>query len=192
MMLSRVRKFNLLVYVVTLIFGLDLAALKLVHAETSNIPNPDALHSKVLEFNKDYLAGDFRTIFSMFPPRIFGDEAKKHGTTVEFALDLAAKEIGAKFAKQVKVFSYVVDDSHPRTVALTNGTNGTLLPSVSVLEILEKNKKVQLKSEVVAINEAGTWYLVPLAASWAYQGLVSSYPEYKGLKFESSSTELKD
>jgi hypothetical protein len=164
----------------------------IARSETPGISDPDALHQRVSEFTKAISDGDLHTFFTMFPPRIFSEEAKKHGTTPEVGIDLATKEIGEKMAKQGKIISYTIDDSRPRIVALENGTSGILLPIDEVELLIEKNKKVQIKSEALAIREGEIWYILPLAARWEFDVMREYYPEYKGIKIEASSTELKD
>ena len=176
----------------SLLVGVGLAMPVFAQADTANIPNAQALHVKAVDYGKDAMAGDLKSAFSMFPPRVFAEDAKKHGATVQQGIDLMAKEIGEQMAKQVKMISYAIDDAHPRTVALQDGKTGWLLPAEAVQLLLEKNKKVQFKFEVVAIYENATWYLMPLAQPWAYPALIEAYPEYRSIKIEKSATELKE
>ena len=169
-----------------------LAMSNIARSETLGIPDPDALHRRVTEFTNAISNGDLHTFFRMFPPRIFSEEAKKHGTSPEVGIDLATKEIGEMMAKQGKIISYTIDDAHPRIVTLENATTGILLPIDEVQLLIEKNKKVEIKSEALAIREGEIWYILPLVARWEFDVMRTYYPEYKGIKIESSSTELKD
>ncbi|MEM1297869.1 MAG: hypothetical protein AAGH68_01225 [Pseudomonadota bacterium] len=139
-----------------------------------------ALEDRVAVFQDDLLTRNMRGVLEIVPRRIMQHIAQQAGVTVGQVLNSAANQ-AEQLMGEVRIEGFDIDVAAASAHQTPTGTGYVLLPTQLVMET--KGKRIQLTSDILAIEEDSDWRLMRVSDLRQLEILRLVYPEFSGVTF---------
>lgn len=133
--------------------------------------------------------GDFAASLDVTPPALRAALARRFGITEAEMRTLVAEAMAPMMA-DVTFVSYEMDV--PGAAIRTTPDGGRtylMIPTTTVMDVKDAGR-VRVRSETLAIEEAGDWYLVRVQEAAQVTMLREVYPEFADVQFADGVTEF--
>jgi len=133
--------------------------------------------------------GDFAASLDVAPPALRAALARRFGITEAEMRALMAEAMGPMMA-EVTFVSYEmnVPGAAIRTTPV-GGRTYLLIPTTTVMDVKDAGR-VRVRTETLALDEAGEWYLVRVQEAAQVSILRELYPEFADVEFPEGVTDL--
>jgi len=132
--------------------------------------------------------GDFAASLDVTPPALRAALARRLGITEAEMRVLMAEAMGSMMA-DVTFVSYQMDVPGAAVRATpVGGRTYLMIPTTTVIDVKDAGR-VRVRSETLALEEAGDWYLVRVQEASQTDILREVYPEFADVQFPPGVTE---
>ncbi len=132
--------------------------------------------------------GDFATSLDVTPPALRAALARRFGIS-EADLRTAMAEAMGPIMAEVTFVSYEMDVSGAAIhTTPTGGRTYLLIPTTTVMDVKDAGR-LRVRSDTLALDEAGEWYLVRVQEPAQMSILRETYPEFADVEFAPGVTE---
>lgn len=133
--------------------------------------------------------GDFAASMDVTPPALRAALASRFGVTEAEMRAAVAAAMGPMMA-EVTFVSYEMDvpGAAVRTTPV-GGRTYLMIPTTTVMDV-EETGRIRVRTDTLALEEAGDWYLVRVQEAAQITILREVYPEFADVDFPEGMTEL--
>jgi hypothetical protein len=144
-----------------------------------------ALAATVSNFDAAMRDGDHARVARSVPPKVLAALARRANATPEAVV---AAMVKAMQTLQGKIESFGMDLGTAVHKELASGTPYLLIPTQTTMGVA--GTRVQVRTHTLVLLDEGKWYLLRINNAPQLQILREAYPEFAGVEFPSSSTEM--
>lgn len=155
-----------------------------VNAETSD---RDALIETVSTFKTAMSVGDFDTVMSMVPEKVFGQMAEDLDVSPDYLMVLVVEQMKSVLT-EVKIVAFEMQTSNFEVEETTTGIPYVFLPTRTVVDV--QGAKVETKSHTLALRDGKDWRLVRIDDAGQLKVLRKVYPGFSEIDFPRNSVRL--
>lgn len=170
---------RLLLALTVLFFSLSMASAK--DADRASLLNT------VETFEAAMGEGDFDTVMSLVPEKVFRQMADELEVTPERLSSLVVKQMKVVLA-DVKILEFDMQTSGFEIEETTHGVAYVFLPTRTVVDV--QGAKVEAKSHTLALRDGKEWRLVRVEDTAQLKVLRDVYPGFTDVEFPPGSVKL--
>jgi len=146
-----------------------------------------ALLNTVATFEAAMGDGDFETVMSMVPEKVFGRMAEELEVTPERLAVLVVEQMKVVLA-DVKILEFGMQTNDFEIAETSRGIAYVFLPTRTVVDV--QGAKVEAKSHTLALRDGGEWRLVRVEDTAQLKVLRDVYPGFTDVEFPAGSVKL--
>lgn len=147
-----------------------------------------AIAQRISNFERAFVSGNTTDVINVIPPRLIAAIAAEGGVSEkELRREMAklTREVSAKI--EIVSFDMALDQATFQTTP--SGRPYGLIPTQTVVQA-PGGQKLQSDNNTLALEDAGTWYLIRIDEGRQFELMREAYPEFQGVKFPKGTTKV--